>query len=118
MLNVLARLSLLYNMVILIGVALNQEWVRTRAAGGGFTDFPGPIRLTYALQAFLMIFLVWFLTRASRLWSGILCGTFMVSMVVQLISRSPDEKWNAIPALLIAIAFYIRARSERIVHAS
>lgn len=118
MLNGLARLSLIYNTIVLVGVALNQEWVRTRAAGGGFTDFPAPIRLTYALQVLVMIFLLWFLTRASRLWSWILCGTFMVSMVVQLISHSPNERWNAIPALLIALAFYVRAKSEWVAHAS
>lgn len=109
----LARLALIYNTVILVGVALNQEWVRTRAAGGGFEQFPGPLRVTYALQAGLMLFLIWFIARASRLWALILAAVFAVSTLMQLISRSPDERWNAIPAIIIAIAFFMRARSER-----
>lgn len=115
MLTLFARTGLLYNAVILVAVALNAEWVRTRAAGGGFTQFPTSIRVIYALQACLMLALAWYLTKTTRKWSLVWAGVFTVSTFMQLVSRSPDERWNAIPAIVIAAAFYVRARSERVV---
>jgi hypothetical protein len=34
----------------------------------------------------------------------------MLSFIVNAISKSPNERWNAIPAALIALAFYKEMR--------
>ena len=111
----LAQLSLVVNVAILFSVTLNLDWVRTRAAGGQFDEFPVVIRVVYLLMAFGMLYLLRFLHLLSRSegtsairqlkaarWLGIL---FLLSTFTQLISRSTDERWNAIPAAIIAVAF-------------
>lgn len=108
-----AEISLLYNILILISVALNLDWVRTRAAGGQFETFPGTVRWLYLLMTLTMLYLMPLLwsNRARSLpekdaklarW---ISYAFFVSTFFQLISKSSDERWNAIPAIIIAFAF-------------
>lgn len=108
-----AELSLFYNVIILISVALNLDWVRTRAAGGQFETFPGTVRWLYFLMTLTMLYLM------PLLWSNrdknlpakdaklarLISYAFFVSTLFQLVSKSMDERWNAIPALIIAFAF-------------
>ena len=106
-------LALIYNFVILISVALNQEWVRTRAAGGQYETFPITIRVIYFLMSiFMATLMLWLwdhrnqsLNPQSRRLARILGYTFVVSTFLQIISQSPDERWNAIPALVLAVTF-------------
>ena len=121
-LGILAHLSLFYNGVILLGVAMNYDWVRTRAAGGQFEEFPTSIRILYFFMASAMISLIFFLhdllnspptkkrTRAARY----LAYLFTLSTFMQLISRSADERFNAVPASIIAYTFFqlSKAREE------
>jgi uncharacterized membrane protein len=109
-----AELSLTYNIILLLSVSLNSEWVRTRAAGGGFDSFPIAIRITYFLMAVFMgalMFWVWdkrngiTAIREGRL-ATFLAVLFSISTAMQLISQSRDERWNAIPAALLAITFW------------
>ena len=117
----LAQLSLLANSLILISVTLNLEWVRTRAAGGQFSDFPVLIRVVYFVMFVLMIALMVWLwnNRSTHLSSGgirlvkFLAVLFSISTVFQLISRSPDERWNAIPAMILALTFFQLAKQNR-----
>ena len=117
----LSLISLLYNIIILLSVTLNLDWVRTRAAGGQYTTFPIGIRFVDFLMAIFMIFLM------GMLWNHrinpmdakgptvtrIVGYTFFVSMFFQLISRSANERWNAIPALIIGITFILLSRREQ-----
>ena len=117
----LSLISLLYNVVILLSVTLNLDWVRTRAAGGQYTTFPIGIRFVDFLMAIFMVFLM------GMLWNHrinpmdakgptvtrIVGYTFFVSMFFQLISRSANERWNAIPALIIGITFILLSRREQ-----
>jgi uncharacterized membrane protein len=109
-----AELSLAYNTILLLSVSLNSEWVRTRAAGGGFDSFPIGIRITYLFMAAFMgtlMFWVWdkrhgiTTIREGRLATAFTL-LFSISTVLQLISRSSDERWNAIPAAILAITFW------------
>lgn len=115
----LAELSLVANFIILFSVSLNLDWVHTRAAGGQFDDFPIAIRVIYLVMAIATLFLMRFLVRLERAevserggkgakWLGIL---FVLSTFTQLISRSADERFNAIPAAIIAFAFLRASRS-------
>jgi len=118
----LAQLSLLANSLILISVTLNLEWVRTRAAGGQFSDFPLLIRAIYFVMFVLMIALmIWLWDNSNnQLSSGgirlskFLAVLFSISTISQLISRSPDERWNAIPAIILALTFFRLAKQNRI----
>lgn len=108
-----AEFSLFYNVIILISVTLNLDWVRTRAAGGQFETFPSTVRWLYFLMALTMLYLM------PLLWTNrdknlppkeaklarLISYAFFVSTFFQLISKSMDERWNAIPALIIAFAF-------------
>ena len=117
----LSLISLIYNAVILFSVTLNLDWVRTRAAGGQYKTFPIGIRFVDFLMGIFMLFLF------SMLWSyrdkpmddkgplvtRIIGYTFFVSMFFQIASRSSDERWNAIPAAILAITFIAISRREQ-----
>ncbi len=113
--------SLLYNHIILMSVTLNAEWVKTRAAGGQYESFPPTLRVIYFVMAAFMITLaIWLwdhreqkLNSGSKRLAKILSATFAISMIFQLISRSPDERWNAIPAFILAFTFFRLVRDSK-----
>lgn len=113
-------LSLLYNCMLLLAVSLNMDWVRTRAAGGQFETFPIGIRISYFLMASLMgtlIFWLWdhrsgILMERSKKFARIVGYIFTISTALQLLSRSIDERWNAIPAAILAITFLILGKKN------
>lgn len=115
-----AQISLVFNSILLLSVSLNYDWVRTRAAGGQFDDFPVFIRIIYFVMFVLMIMLmIWLwdirnvsLTAQQVKFSRFLGILFSISTVFQLISRSPNERWNAIPAVILAITFFRIAKQE------
>ena len=117
----LSLISLLYNIVILVSVTLNLDWVRTRAAGGQFTTFPIGVRFVDFLMAIFMVFLMGMLWNhrvnpmdaKGPMITRIIGYTFFISMFFQIISRSADERWNAIPALIIGITFILLSRREQ-----
>jgi quinol-cytochrome oxidoreductase complex cytochrome b subunit len=117
----LAQLALIYNTVLLLSVTLNLDWAKPRAAGGEFDSFPIALRIIYLGMAIGMIFLMRFLwrhrenslsqpgLRAARLLGYL----FALSTLTQLISRSPEERFNAIPALIISLAFFSLLRRDK-----
>lgn len=115
-----AELSLFYNVNLLFAVSMNYEWAKTRAAGGQFDSFPIGIRILYFLMAVIMgalMFWVWdkrngTISQRERSFSNFLAITFMISTVMQLISRSSDERWNAIPAAILALIFWRLPKSK------
>jgi hypothetical protein len=117
-----AELSILYNVVLLFGVSLNYQWTTTRAAGGQFDSFPTGIRILYFFMAVLMgVLMIWvwgkrrgLATRGEKRIATFLTTTFVVSTVMQLVSQSSDERWNAIPALILAFTFWV-LRDRRII---
>lgn len=110
-----AQMALFYNMIILFSVVLDLDWVRTRAAGGQFTEFPTAIRILYFFMTVGTGILVVYLrkliservTTQDLKFARYLGWLFVVSTLLQLISRSPDEQWNAIPAAVIATTFIL-----------
>ena len=114
----LAQLALVYNLMILFSVVLNLSWVETRAAGGQYTDFPISIRILYFFMSIGTAILIFYLRKltSERLTSQdikfarYLGWLFIVSTILQLISRSPNEQWNAIPAAVIATTFLLISR--------
>lgn len=111
-------LSLFYNAVILFSVSMNMGWVATRAAGGQYETFPVGIRIIYFVMAILMGLLIFWLwvhrngvqERTGKKFARILSYIFIVSTALQVISRSADERWNAIPASILAITFWVLSK--------
>jgi hypothetical protein len=116
----LSLISLVYNVLILFSVVLNLNWVRTRAAGGQFNTFPIGIRFVDLIMGVFMIFLFGLLwnhrtkpmNEKGPMVTRIIGYTFFASTFFQLVSRSPDERWNAIPAFILAITFILLSRRE------
>lgn len=121
LLRVAALASLAFTGAILVSVASDLDWVRTRAAGGGFETFPVALRVVYAVQAVLVGGVAWFLWRVGgdtptpqqRTFARVMGLVFVISTGLQLISTSADERWNAIPAGIIAVTFLRLARRDR-----
>lgn len=123
-LKILAALALLalgFNTALLTSVALNLEWAQTRAAGGQFDEFPVALRVIYLVMAIAMLYLMRFLvhllqsevTERQRRVARFLGLLFIVSTCAQLVSRSVDERWNAIPAATLAATFLIIAKRSQ-----
>jgi hypothetical protein len=118
---ILGEIALLYNLNLVGSVVLNLAWVRTRAAGGQFENFPIGIRIAYFFTTLLMLFfmaMLWNhrvnpLQKHGPLVAKIIGYQFLVSTFFQLISRSPDERWNAFPALLLAYVFFQLAKRDK-----
>ena len=114
---VLSLLSLVWTFYLTVSVALNSVSVAPRVAGGGLHSFSGALRFTYAVQAIVVLFQLFFLIqlfKRSGVWSStsyLLARIFLIlsglSAVVNLMSRSSLERWNAIPALVIAYAYVV-----------
>lgn len=117
----LAIISLAYNVALLFSVTLNLDWAKTRAAGGQYTEFPIGVRFVDFLMALFMCFLI------KMLWehrekpmdekgptvTRIIGYTFFISMFFQVVSRSANERFNAIPAAILAVTFIFISRREQ-----
>ncbi len=102
-----------WNLYLVIGVIANQNYALTRAAGGQFESFPSAIRIAYLINLAVVLYqMALLLTHIKR--SDLIIKIFFVlstlSFIVNVISKSPNERWNAIPAALIALAFYKEMR--------
>jgi hypothetical protein len=71
------------------------------------------------MAAFMITLAMWIwdhkdqkLDIGSKRLAKILSVTFLISTVFQLISRSPDERWNAIPAFILAFTFFQLVRES------
>jgi hypothetical protein len=105
----LLALSLGWNIYLVAGVILNQSYALTRAAGGQFETFPAGIRIAYLITLAILIYQVLlFFTQVKRpTWIYIVFFFLgIASTLVNAISRSNNERWNAISAAVIAYGFY------------
>jgi hypothetical protein len=112
-----AWLALLWNLYLVSGATLNIDSILPRVAGGGFESLPGGLRFVYGIQTVLVGFQFVFLARLYNrdgAWSKnsyLITRIFLilsgVSTLVNAVSRSHLERWNAIAAAVIAVAFYV-----------
>jgi hypothetical protein len=121
--NILLFPALVINFYLVFSGALNIKSMLPRIAGGGFESLPSGLRLIYLGFS---VFMIWQLLYANRLinlatpWSsrtnrtvGFLIALSVFSALINAISRSPVERWNAIPALMVALGFYLLRRSSK-----
>jgi hypothetical protein len=102
-----------WNLLLLIGVILNLDFARTRAAGGKFTDFPAAVRVVYIFQCALIMYQVRIFTMVfSKRKIGfdwlprIFVAIGILGVLVNAVSRSANERWNVIPGAIITWAFW------------
>jgi hypothetical protein len=111
--------SFAWNLYLVGGVMLGASFALNRAAGGQFEVFPTYIRIIYILNFALIVYQV---VVFGRYEYGIaikpkwIINAFVILGVMGIIanaaSRSADERWNVIPAIIITFAFYRILKSE------
>ena len=109
LLRPLLALSLAWNIYLVAGVIFNQSYALTRAAGGQYETFPAGIRVAYLITIAILFYQVLVLFTQVKRPTWIYKVFFFLgiaSFLVNAISRSSNERWNAIPAAIIAFAFY------------
>jgi hypothetical protein len=114
---VASLLALIWTFYLTASVALNSMSVAPRVAGGQLHVFSSALRFTYGVQAIVVLFQFIFLVqlfKRSGVWSNssfMLARIFLVlsglSALVNMMSKSPLERWNAIPAFAIAYAYIV-----------
>ena len=113
----LLAISLAWNIYLVAGVILNQSYALTRAAGGQYSTFPTGIRIAYLLTFAILIYqILIFFTQVKRpSWIyKVFFFLGIISTLMNAISRSSNERWNAIPAALIAYGFYREWKNQKI----
>jgi hypothetical protein len=111
--------SFAWNLYLVGGVMLGASFALNRAAGGQFEVFPTYIRIIYILNFALIVYQVVIFGRYEY---GIaikpkwIINAFVILGVMGIIanaaSRSAEEHWNVIPAIIITFAFYRILKSE------
>ena len=92
-------------------VVLNVDWALPRAAGGQFESFPNWLRVLY-IGNFALLSIQLFAYVKKRLpLIRIFLWISLLSTFVNLISRSPLERWNALPAGVAAFALFMMQRN-------
>lgn len=109
----LAYLSILWGIFLNLAVVTNADFALKIAAGGQFQSFPAQVRVIYFLQ--LLLLTLQFRTFRNLLTRRVIKPTWLVNffiftstlgLILNLISRSPAERWNAIPLAIITYAFW------------
>jgi hypothetical protein len=112
-LNLMVYLSFIWNLALVMGVVCQADYALLRAASGQFSVFPIYVRVLYVLITLLVLFQIysfWLLsTRREVKRNWVLIGFYvsMISAVLNGLSYSPLERWNVIPALIVALGFYV-----------
>jgi hypothetical protein len=105
--------SFAWNLYLVGGVMLGASYALDRAAGGQFEVFPTYLRIVYILNFALIAYQVVIFTRSS--YGLAVKPKWIVKAFVILAnaaSRSANERWNVIPALIITFAFYRILKSD------
>ncbi len=106
-------LSSAWSLFIVGLVVLKVDWALPRAAGGQFESFPNWLRFVY-IGNFALLSIQLFAYVKKRLpLIRIFFWISLLSTLVNLISRSPLERWNALPAGITAFALFMLLRNTR-----
>jgi len=108
--------AFVWNIFLVVGVIADQSYAFKRAAGGQFDNFPAGIRIAYLLNLVVVIYqALILLTKIKRAqWMArVLFVLGTLSVLINALSRSSLERWNALPASIIAFAFYKELRSQK-----
>jgi hypothetical protein len=112
--------SFAWNLYLVGGVMLGASFALDRAAGGQFEVFPTYIRIIYILNFALIVYQVMIFGRYEEYGVSIkpkwIVKAFVILGVLGILanvaSRSANERWNVIPAIIITFAFYRILKSD------
>ena len=111
--------SFAWNLYLVGGVILGASFALDRAAGGQFEVFPTYIRVIYILNFALIVYQVMIFGRYEyglAIKPKWIVKAFVILGVLGILanaaSRSVDERWNVIPAIIIIFAFYRILKSD------
>jgi len=111
--------SFAWNLYLVGGVMLGASFALDRAAGGQFEVFPTYIRVIYILNFALIVYQVMIYGRYEyglAIKPKWIVKAFVILGVLGILanaaSRSVDERWNVIPAIIITFAFYQIMKSD------
>ena len=105
------------NLAVFGSAALNLDWVLSGVAHGQYESLPAAWRVGYLALSILMVVQVSLARRllerggawspASAVGSMLLVLFYVLSTVLYAISPTNDERWNAIPAVALMVAFFM-----------
>lgn len=104
-----------WNLVLVASAVFNAHWVLTRVSGGQYHSLPIGVRIVnfgfVVLTAWVMLF-AWRIWKSGGArnggdarWAQIVVALYAASTLINMISKSPDERWNVIPAMIVAGGF-------------
>lgn len=106
-----------WNLVLLGSAVFNAHWVLTRVSGGQYHSLPIGMRIVNFGFAVLTVWVMLFAWRiwksngarfgGDARWAQIVVALYAASTVINAISKSPEERWNVIPAMIVAGGFLI-----------
>jgi hypothetical protein len=106
-------LSSAWSLFIVGLVVFNVDWALPRAAGGQFESFPNWLRVLYIGNFALLSFQLFAYAKKRLSLIGVFFWISLLSTIVNLISRSPLERWNALPAGITAFALFMLMKDSR-----
>lgn len=112
-LNLAFYIASAWSLFIVSLVVLNVEWALPRAAGGQFEAFPLWLRLLYIVNVALLSLQIFAYVKQRLRMMQFFFWLSLASAAVNLISRSPLERWNALPAAISAFSIFVLMRDLR-----
>ena len=112
-LNLVFYIASAWSLFIVSLVVLNVEWALPRAAGGQFEAFPLWLRLLYVVNVALLSLQIFAYVKQRLRMMQFFFWLSLASAAVNLISRSPLERWNALPAAISAFSIFVLMRDLR-----
>lgn len=117
-------LACAWNFVLVLSAALGFAWVLPRVAGGQLDEMPLNLRVVYGVFSVVSIAVAWLgwrmwrdggavSVRVKRYSLGVIV-IYSVSTVVNALSPSGLERWNAVAAFVVVVATWVlrQARIE------
>jgi len=109
-----------WNLVLVAAAVFNAHWALTRVSGGQFQSLPIGLRIANlgftVLTAWVMLF-AWRLwksggarTAVDVRWAKLIVILYAASTLINIISKSSNERLNAIPAVIVAGGFILLRR--------
>jgi hypothetical protein len=110
----------LWNLILVAAATFNANWVLTRVDGGQFHSLPMGLRfanLGFTVLTLWVMLFAWRLwkfgganTAGDARWAKLVVIMYALSTLINLISKSPAERLNAIPAAIIVGGFILLRR--------
>lgn len=105
----------LWNLILVGSAVFNAHWVLTRVSGGQYQSLPIGVRIANFGFTVLTVWVILFLWRLWKTggarnpgdvkWSNLIVILYAASTVMNMVSKSPEERWNVIPAMIVAGGF-------------